>query len=155
MTAAHTPEEIVARAREVASDDMLGWRVDVLVRALGYEDAREILGPDVTADLWEDMREGDTLEAARAYYGFAIGKIRDHRGISAERSTIKLREYAWLLGRDDAIAAMDAADYSQYGAPKVKAFGEGLGLAWPDEPAMKRMADGEPCEPGCVEGCGS
>ncbi|MDX3109716.1 hypothetical protein [Nonomuraea angiospora] len=150
-----TQGEIVGRVRAVAAGDFFGWHQEVLLPALDFEHAREFLRPEATKERWEEARHGnDLLEAAKAYYGFALGKIRDHRGISAERSTIKLAEFAWLLGRDDVFTAMDSAGYAQYGAPKVKAFGEAFGLAWPDEPEMVRMAAGESCEPGCSAGCG-
>ena len=151
---ARTQDEIVARIKAVEADDYFGFRRDVLVHALDFEHAREFLQPDATAMEWAEAAETDALGGAKAYYGFALGKIRDHRGISASRSVGKLGEYAWLLGRDDVVAAMQAADYAQYGAPKVKAFGEGLGLPWPDEPEMVRMAAGDPCEPECAMGCG-
>lgn len=85
---------------------------------------------------------------------FALGKILNHRGISASRSVDQLTEYAWLLGRDDVVQAMQDAAYPQYGAPKVKAFGEGLGLEWPGTEPMRRMADGLPCSDDCWQGCG-
>lgn len=150
-----TQDEIAARVREIQEGDLFGWRLEVLLPALDFEHAREFLKPEATKERWEEARHGNDLEAAaKSYYDFAIGKIRDHRGISAERSVLKLTEFAWLLGRDDVIAAMDAAPYPEYGAPKVKAFGQGLGLAWPDEPALTRMAAGEPCRTVCMEGCG-
>lgn len=151
---ARTQDEIVARVRAVAAGDILGFQREVLVDALDIEHAREFLKPDVTADDWGAVPTAEGLLAdAREYYTFALGKIRNHRGISASRSVAKLAEFAWLLGRDDVFTAMDSAGYEQYGAPKVKAFGEGFELAWPDEPGMNRMAAGEPCEPGCDEGC--
>lgn len=156
MTDTRTQDEIVARIRAVAVGDFLGFRQDVLLRALDFEHAREFLKPEATAEQWAEASEaGDLLGAAKAYYGFAIGKIRDHRGISASRSVDKLGEFAWLLGRDDVVTAMQAAEYAQYGAPQVKAFAAGFGLPWPDEPEMVRMAAGEPCVPGCDAGCGS
>jgi hypothetical protein len=84
----------------------------------------------VTAEDWAKnaIERGSVVDAARDYYHFALGKIADERGISAERSVVKLREYAWLMGRDDVVDAMDAAPYPQYGAPKVAAFGEGFGF---------------------------
>jgi hypothetical protein len=84
----------------------------------------------VTDEEWDDVRSdpADIENAARAYYLFALGKIDNERGISAERSVIKLREYAWLAGRDDVVAAMDAADYTPYGAPKVALFGQAFGF---------------------------
>jgi hypothetical protein len=154
-----TQDEILQRITAVADDDFLGWRRQVLIEALDYEHARGYL-PDTTADQWAGLRTADVEQAAREYLTFAIGKIVDHRGISASRSVDKLTEMAWLLGRDDVVAAMDAADYPQYGAPKVRAFAEGMGWPWPgdvgerDAAALARMVDGLPCEPDCGEGCG-
>jgi hypothetical protein len=149
-----TQEEIVTRF-EAAIDDMFGFQREVLLGAMDYEHAKPFLKEDVTEAEWQESRS-DTAEAARGYLDFAIGKIVDHRGISAGRSVEKLTEYAWLLGRDDVVAAMEAADYTNYGAPKVKAFAEGMGLPWPtDDPRLVRMAEGLPCRTdGCDEGCG-
>jgi hypothetical protein len=153
-TTTRTQAEIVARL--AASDGMFGFDREVLIGALDFEHAKPYLNAEVTEDQWfEDGRgERNVLSDAMAYLGFAIDKILNHRGISASRSVEKLREYAWLLGRDDVVAAMDEADYAQYGAPQVKAFAVGMGLTWPDIPDLARMANGEPCEPGCESGCG-
>ena len=148
-----TQDEIVQRIREVEDDDFFGFRTDVLIQALDFEHARPLLKSEITPDKWADYVPGDFQQAAKDYYAFAVGKIRDHRGLSAQRSIDKLGEYAWLLGRDDVVTAMEAADYPQYGAPQVKAFGEGFGLTWPDSPEMVLMAAGEPCTPDCG-GCG-
>jgi hypothetical protein len=151
---ARTQEEILARIEE-AADDMFGFRREVLVSVLDFEHARSFLVPDATAEEWSGEQVTDVEVAARSYFAFAVGKIRDHRGISASRSVDKLGEYAWLLGRDDVVAAMDAAEYPQYGAPKVKAFGAGLGMDWPNEPGLVRMAEGLACTEDCAEGCGA
>lgn len=150
-----TQDEIVARIREVQEDDWLGFRQEVLLAALDFEHARPFVRPDVTAAQWEEMAvPADRAEqVARDYYRFALSKIRGHRGISASRSVEKLTEYAWLLGRDDALAAVEAADYALYGAPKVKAWGEAFGEEWPDEPWAVRMGAGLPCTDECFEGC--
>jgi len=144
-------DEIVARINAI-EDDMFGFRSDVLVSALDFAHAAPFLKDGTTEAEWDG--EHDAAFAAHEYLTFAVGKILDHRGISASRSVDKLGEYAWLLGRDDVVAAMDAADYPQYGAPKVRAFAVGMDWSWPDDPDLARMAAGEPCEPGCVEGCG-
>lgn len=122
--------EIVDRIENL-DDDMFGFRFEVLVQALDYDYAKPYLKDDVSAAEWDVDRLSDTEKEARNYLAFAIGKIEDERGISAERSVIKLREFAWLLGRDDAVAAMDAADYGWYGDLKVRAFAAALG--WPCE----------------------
>lgn len=111
-------------------------------------------------DDWAPRTAEQLTAAAQEYLGFAIEKISAHRGISAERSVIKLREYAWLLDRDDVVTAMDAAEYPQYGAPTVKAFADGMG--WPfiahvaesERAALVRMSKGLPCVDGCESGCG-
>ncbi len=154
-TTTRTQDEIVARI--AYADDMFGFDREVLVESLDYPHAKPYLKPEVTEEDWlkDSGPDRDLAKAAADYFTFALGKIENHRGISASRSVTKLREYAWLLGRDDVVAAMDEADYAQYGAPQVKAFGDGLGLDWPASDDLVRMAQGLPCEPGCESGCGS
>lgn len=158
-TAARTQDQIVARMHdlEATGEDFFGFAREVLVDGLDYEHARPYLKPETTAEEWGQARTESLEEQARGYVVFAVGKIADHRGISASRSASKLTEYAWLLGRDDVVAAMGEADYPQYGAPKVKAFALGMGWAdlWPSELFLERMAAGDYCEPGCDSGCGS
>lgn len=155
-----TQDEIVARVRDIADEDLFGFAREVLIAALD-EAAMRRLFPDINPNLpLAAPVEPDTELAARRYLEFAVGKIIDHRGISASRSVSKLTEYAWLLGRDDVVAAMDAAGYVQYGAPQVRAFAEGMG--WPfaelssdprDRESLERMSAGDPCHDGCEDGC--
>ncbi|WP_433225431.1 hypothetical protein [Actinomadura formosensis] len=152
-----TQDEIVARLTTLSvGEDVLGFRRGVLIAALNFEHARPFLKSDVTPEKWDEIRvrPDDIEDRARDYYAFALTKIEGHRGISASRSVDKLGEYAWLLGRDDVVDAMAAADFAQYGAPIVKAFADGFGETWPDEPWAVRMAKGLPCEPDCDMGCG-
>lgn len=157
---ARTQEQILARYRQIddVGDDFLGFRRDVLLASMTTETAQQALdGADLSGETWEVVTDVD--KAAREYLTFAIGKAADHRGISASRSVDKLGEYAWLLGRDDVVKAMDDAEYAQYGVPKLKAFADGMGWPWPGEvrdwqaKALARMAEGLPCEPDCGEGC--
>ena len=147
-------DEIVARIAAVADDDFFGFAREVLIDALDFEHAAPYLKEGVLPEEWNSQRPADFAEEAREYLEFAVEKIDGHRGISASRSVAKLTEYAWLLGRDDVVAAMDHAHYPQYGAPKVKAFADGMGLEWPDDADLNRMAQGLPCEPDCTNGCG-
>lgn len=155
MTATRSQDDILARFRDAEGkgEDMFGWRREVLASAMTLATLRMAL-PDETIDAHAPA----LVEfAARAYLAFAIGKIEGHRGISASRSVVKLREYAWLLGRDDVVSAMDDADYPQYGAPQVKAFADGMAWPWPRHAVdgLNRMARGEHCDPGgCGSGCG-
>lgn len=153
--AERTQEEILARFTEANGTDWLGFRTDVLSEHMTYETltATGAFEMDKISEAdWEPVT--NTERAARSYLDFAIGKIEDHRGISAERSVAKLREYAWLMGRDDVVEAMDAEGYPQYGAPQVRAFAKTLGWPWPDDEMADRMANGNPCRPDCEDGCG-
>lgn len=159
---ARTQDEILARLRGFVSshDDYFGFRSEVLLDALDYEHAQPYLKKGVTSEQWDEVRTRDVEAAARRYLSFAIGKIVDHRALSAVRSVEKLSEFAWLMGRDDVVAAMNKAEYAQYGAPQVRAFAETLGWPWPgdvssaDAALLERMSRGEPCVPDCEFGCG-
>lgn len=154
MTSPRTPDQIVARAENPHADDWGGSAIEVLVPYLPFEHAKQFLKDDVTAEDWTPLPADGVADAARSYYEFALGKIENHRSISADVAVTKLREFAWLLGRDDAVAAMDEADYANYGAPKVKAFALAMGYDWPGAEDLNRMASGLPCMPDCEEGCG-
>lgn len=154
MTSTRTPAEIVARIADPHTDDWGGFVREVLVPYLPFTDAQQFLKDGVTAEDWTPEPADGVADAAQSYYDFALLKIRNHRSLSADRSVAKLREYAWLLGRDDAVAAMDQADYRNYGAPKVKAFAAVLGYPWPGDEDLNRMAAGESCWPDCEDGCG-
>jgi len=155
QTTSRTQDEIVTRIEVVRVEgDWLGFRQEVLIGALDFEHAKPFLNEGVTEVEWNGKRDADLEQTAKSYLEFAIGKIEDHRGISASPSVDKLTEYAWLLGRDDVVSAMENAHYPQYGAPKVKAFADGMGWPWPDAADLNRMAEGSLCEPGCQSGCG-
>lgn len=150
---ARSQNEIVARIAVVADDDWMGNRRDVLVSALDYDHAKPFLKEGVGADDWK--QDTDAVAKSRDYLEFAIGKATDHRGLSANRSVEKLGEWAWLAGRDDVVTAMDAADYQNYGVPKLKAFAEGMGFDWPTgQPDLDRMALGFACGSEYDCGCG-
>lgn len=153
-----TQEEILARITETRGDDWAGFRFEVLAMGLTFDNAKAFLKDGTDPEEWQPFLTVETMTAeAKSYFEFACGKITDHRGISAQRSVEKLTEHAWLLGREDVVTAMEAADYSQYGAPKVKAFGVGMGF-WGDaqdaDQDLVRMAQGDPCRADCDEGCG-
>lgn len=163
MSAVRTPEEIVARIRHLEEsplDDFFGAQRTDLIGALPYEHAKPWLR-DTTAEQWAEAQaesSPDVLVRALAYVPFAIGKIVDHRGLSAGLSVDHFEGWAWLLG-DDILAAFEAADYPQYGAPKVYAFLRAVDRldAWPaaEHPELERMRVGDRCTPDCWEGCAS
>lgn len=142
------------RDRHGDPHDGMGFKREVLLDYLDFEHARPYLKDDATQQEWDQAHSRETLrQAAEGYYDFALGKIEDHRGLSAMRSVDKLETYAWLLGRDDVVQAMSEAPYPQYGAPRVKAYADGLGLLWPIDELYTRMAAGQPCEDDCEMGC--
>lgn len=155
-----TQDEIRARYDATRDEDPLGFRAEVLLPRLDYAHVADLVKPDTTEAEWADGAEGSdaesVLDAARDYMAFAWGKVADHRGISAGRSVEKIGEYLWLAEETGALAALEEAGYAQYGAPKLLAVCQALGWPWPaDDPGVVRMSEGLPCEPGCVEGCGT
>jgi hypothetical protein len=153
-----TQDEIVARIEAVKGDDFLGFRQQVLVDFLDFDHARPYLKPGTTPEVWAEASTQDATddliaEQAKGYMEFAWGKAENHRGLSAGRSIEKMTEYAWLLGRDDVLDAMDEAGYVNYGAPKLAAMCTLMGWPIPDDEGLQRMIKGQPCEPGCAMGC--
>jgi len=100
------------------------------------------------------LEEAAVREEAMNYLRFAFDKALDHRGISASRSVLKMREYAWILDLDEAAAfADDGANYPKYGVPVLKKMAQVLGVEMPE--AIAVWPDGLSCTPGCQEGCGA
>lgn len=152
MTRSQT--DIVARMEAIKDEDWMGFQRDVLLGYLDYEHAKPYLKPEATAEEWaEAMTAEDPAVAGAEYLQFAIGKARDHRGISASRSVDKLTMYAWLAGRDDVVAAMDEADYANYGVPKLRAFAEGMSCSWPTDAELDGMSRGAGCGADYECGC--
>ncbi|MDG4760368.1 hypothetical protein [Micromonospora sp. WMMD710] len=148
--------------RDLRGRDPFGIRREILLQALSYEDARALLPDGVDARQFDHERWGghrDPEAYARSQLWSAVLNTLAHRSRWAGRSVDQLNELAWLLGHDDVVAAMDAAPYPMYGAPKIKAFADGLD--WPlgsigdnGRRIFARMADGQPCDPdGCSSGC--
>ena len=153
-----TDAEILARKEVAAEEDPFGFRFEVLLNSLSYDAVKPILKPGVGPEDWTpDLTVEAVTESARTYLTFGIGKIIDHRGVSAWRTVAKLREFAWLLGRDDVVTLMDDTAFAQYGAPKVKAFAVAMDWAdlWPtDNDDLDRMSRGLRCNADYACGCG-
>lgn len=153
-----TQREIYDRFRKIASEDLFGFRREVLLTVIADEAIRLLIAAGFLKandfDSIPEQTDEQVTQAAHQYLNFAISKILDHRGLSAGRSIEKLSEYAWLLDRTDVQRAMDDAPYPQYGAPKVRAFAQTMKLFWPSDYMLDRMANGLPCEEGCDMGCG-
>lgn len=99
------------------------------------------------------LTDEQTKEEAISYLHFAFDKAIHHRGISASRSVQKMREYAWLLGLEEAVKFSEQdSNYINYGVPILKNMAKALGVELPKEIAS--WEDGQPCYPGCSNGCG-
>lgn len=152
-----TQAEILARL-DVLRSEILHFGPDVLVEYLTYENARPFVNDDVNEAKWQSavgtQDHARALADLTAYMDFAWRKVEDHRGLSANRSVQKLTEWSWLLGRDDVVAAVEAAPYPQYGAPKLLVVCKAFDLSIPVAYWAARMMNGDPCSDNCEMGCG-
>lgn len=156
-----TQDEIVARIREKRS--MFSFDAEVLVHSLDFDHAKEFLReerirPERANEEWNTtypLSEEAVMKEFADYAQFAWGKAQDHRGLSANRSVDKLEAWTWLLGRDDVLAASEAAPYPSYGCPKLKIICEAFGFPVPTDTETVRMMNGDPCKPDCESGCNS
>lgn len=151
-----TIEEIVERCKK--PENAFGFDVDTLVAVLPFEHAKAFLGPKVTEADWKDsgqpLTRESVLAAMREYMVFAWDKVDNHRGISTFRCVERMKAWLWLLGDEDLLRDFNSAPYRNYGAPKLKLLCERLGFSIPDSEDIQRMANGEPCNPSCDNGCG-
>lgn len=153
-----TQDQIVAKVREEA-EKVLSFGPEALTPYLDFTHAREFLKPETTEAQWDEARNESgreaVLEEAKTYMAeFGWPKAQDHRGLSAVRTIDKMLAWIWLLGEDELFAKVEATDYAQYGAPKLKIICEHFGWPIPDDEPTQRMMRGEPCEQGCWQGCG-
>lgn len=146
-----TMEEVRARYADATrySRDVLGFGSEVLGVHLpegwkpGHEDKHKE----------HPLTEEYLRKAAKSYLDFAFEKAMDHRGISASRSVMKLREWMWLLGLDEVVAFCDDDNnYTNYGVPILKRVAAALEVPLPD--MIAAWEDGSACTPDCQEGCG-
>ena len=152
-----TQEEIAAKIREEMKK-FLGFGAEVLLPYLDYEHAKEFIKPEVTEEKWNKDPIDTSEERARmdmaSYMPFAWKKVAGHRGISAIRSVDKMGAWAWLLGRDDIVAAMEEVPFENYGAPKLAVVCRMMDFSIPEGQTIQNMINGLACCPSCEEGCG-
>lgn len=154
-----TPEEILARIKDVTPHDMFGFRRDVLMGYLDFEHVKPFLKPEAVPAQWvADQNSTEAIiQETKSYMELAWGKVRDHRGLSAGRSVQKMTEFCWLLGEDKLIEQIEKSDYPQYGAPILKLICEKFGFPIPDDEDLKLMMQGlrcRACTDGSNSGCG-
>lgn len=135
--ALRSQEEIAAKAKELQKTDMFGFGAGVLLEHLGFKYAKEFLKEGTTEEEWVDCGIVDTIEEAAQdfldYMNFAWGKAQDERGLSANRSVMKLGSWLWLMGRDDLSEIIQDEDkYAPYGAPALIEVCEKMGIKYPE-----------------------
>lgn len=132
-TEKRTDQEILARMQDVADLDYFGFKKGVLLTFLDFENVKPYLNDDVTEEHWEEVRpKGTPAEQGADYLTFAVGKMEDERGISANRSVQKFAEWAWLDGEDDLAEEIDNEEnYGWYGDQAVGLYVAHYGLGWP------------------------
>lgn len=135
------------------------WWAECLLPYAGYGTVRPLLNDDMKTkydsgtEQWgpRPLSASAMLIEAVDYLAFAIGKCRDHRGISAWRSIEKINDYCWLLGAEPDLVT--AEPYAMYGAPGLKKAARFLGYEWPADDDLNRMALGVACSDECLDGC--
>ena len=147
-----TEEEIAQHIAATRAEDVLGFYGEALLEFLSFDKARPFLKTEATVENWgatPPLTRDAVIARMREYMAFAWEKVRNHRGISANRSVDKMRGWVWLLG-DDPITA----SYPQYGAPILYSICDLYGFPVPDGEDIANMSEGLPCRPDCDEGCG-
>lgn len=128
-----TQDEIVTRLEQRQKDDFFGFETTDYVQALDYEHAKPYLKDGVTPDEW--MPEYSTRDQVIAkmldYMAFAWDKALDERGLSANRSIIHYRAWAWLAGDVDLSDEIARATYYDYGKSILRRVCEFYG--WDDK----------------------
>lgn len=125
-----TPEEIVARIREVEKSDIFGTATSDLLEYLPFEQAKPWLQDSVTSDEWDKVRAAQTpAQHIVDYLSFAWEKANDCRGLSANRSLMHFEAWLWLDGRG-AVADRLFDDYAYYGKPSLVLVSELYGFDW-------------------------
>lgn len=134
-----TQDEIFNRIKDNSG---LGFCAEVLVSYLNWDKSKEFYKkefiteveegkkphPEIITDIYETVQ--DMLD----YLIFGYMKALDKRGLSAGRTIEKLKNWLWLLGRDDLKQIVgDDELYNPYGMPALIALTEKLGLEVPED----------------------
>jgi len=149
-------EQIVSFCKEAMHAVFGTFTLEVLVPFLEPENAKQFVSPKTDMAEWHQVQlvEESIVNEMAHYIGFAWEKVRMHRGLSAIRSVIKIRAWLWLL-EDEELYVFVCKDenFTNYGAPILKAVCEAYKIPIPNDRAILRMVDGNKCRPDCDWGC--
>lgn len=159
-----TMEDLVKRHGE--RHDMLGFDAEAVGKFLDYDAALQCVRPDkqedfkakVSREEWarEEIKltRENVIEVMREYMAeYGWDKAANHRGISANRTIIKMSAWLWILEDEDTLRELKDTPYAQYGAPKLALICKKYDFPIPGDSGIQSMIRGEPCRPGCDEGC--
>jgi len=155
-----TIEQIVDRIQN-DKNDPFGFVADMLIEYVPYEAAKPLLSEEAEeaypgGEGWDvsPLTKEAVTEEMRSYMKFAWGKVRDHRGLSASRSVVKMAAWLWILDEDDfASEILKSENYQQYGAPALAMICRKMGFPIPRDKATQNMIEGNRCLRSCAEGC--
>lgn len=123
-----TQDEIVTRINERKEQDMFVFEWHEYLECLDYEHAKPMLRDDVTPDQWP----APTLDPRQAiidYLPFAFESAHNERGISANRSVMRIVAWTWLDGEDELSAwCADDRNYYGYGLAILRKVAEHYGV---------------------------
>jgi hypothetical protein len=125
-----TDSEIVTRVRERIVTDIFGSKTIDLIAVLPFGSAKQFLKEGIGPERWAaEPRDRDAVLARiLAYLPFAWSKANQCRGLSAARSLEHLSAWLWLIGEDEAPAAIE--NYTFHGKPQLRALSEAVGFDW-------------------------
>ncbi len=133
---------------------------DVLLYALDYTHAQKhfagLSWSHPSSDQWAMARMIDVKQEAHGTFLVILREAVEHRD-TMRWQVERLREYVWLLGRDDVLAEMDAVIEHPTSIPALHAFAIHMGgrftRSWMAEEQeneyLARLAAGLPCRPEC------
>jgi hypothetical protein len=152
---------MVERDRADVLNPCRGAVTEALIGFLSFDEAAaffELLktNPSPTRERWKPRPLDESVVrfdlGLYAYLGW--GMIRYHRGLSARCRLAQCLICLWLLGDEATMQTLESTSFPQYGGPMLAVICRAHALPIPEDTILQRMIQGEPCRPGCKEGCG-
>lgn len=133
-------EDIISRIKNKENIDPFNFTLEVWLPFLTYEQLKyaDLMKESLTEEEWTKevhtpyTRENVTQEM-REYMPFAWEKAQNQRGLSANRSLIKMQAWMWLLMDDEGIKEMNQVEYAPYGEPVLEYICKRYDFPMPDD----------------------
>jgi len=127
-------EEILERIRLRRPQDIPGFEWPEYVEHLTFSNALQFIYEGVAEEDWTDKsvyKREDIIAKMRDYMSFAVGKARNQRGISANRSILHYVAWIWLTGDDEFLSEIQQLyekEYHAYGLPILEKISQHYGF---------------------------